>query len=275
MIKLAFTNLAAPNWSLEQVIAAARRYGYDGVELRLLDGEVIGADLPRDERARVRRLFNEAGLPIVAVDTSIRLASTDDPQATGRDLARFLELAHDWRAPLLRVFGGPWPEGASADQAFARVARLVEQAVPAAERLGVAIALETHDTFSSAKTVAEVLRRVPSPSFGALWDTHHPYRMDESPREVLSVLDDRILLVHVKDARRRDDGWELVLLGEGEVPVKQSVEALQRHGYDGWISVEWEKKWHPEIAEPEVALPQHSALLRAWLARAGAGHREE
>jgi hypothetical protein len=29
--------------------------------------------------------------------------------------------------------------------------------------------------------------------------------------------------------------------------------------------VEWEKKWHPHLAEPEVALPQHIALLKEWM----------
>jgi hypothetical protein len=32
------------------------------------------------------------------------------------------------------------------------------------------------------------------------------------------------------------------------------------------ISVEWEKRWHPEIEEPEVALPQHLSVLNTWLA---------
>jgi hypothetical protein len=29
--------------------------------------------------------------------------------------------------------------------------------------------------------------------------------------------------------------------------------------------VEWEKKWHPEIAEPEVAFPQYMHVLRSYL----------
>jgi hypothetical protein len=37
-------------------------------------------------------------------------------------------------------------------------------------------------------------------------------------------------------------------------------------GYCGWLSVEWEKKWHPDLAEPEVALPQHAEKLRSCLA---------
>ena len=40
---------------------------------------------------------------------------------------------------------------------------------------------------------------------------------------------------------------------------------LAAGGYPHWISVEWEKRWHPEIGEPEVALPQHLDLLTEWL----------
>ena len=40
---------------------------------------------------------------------------------------------------------------------------------------------------------------------------------------------------------------------------------LAAGGYPHWISVEWEKRWHPEIEAPEVALPQHLDLLATWL----------
>jgi fatty-acyl-CoA synthase len=40
---------------------------------------------------------------------------------------------------------------------------------------------------------------------------------------------------------------------------------LTAGGYPHWISVEWEKRWHPEIEDPEVALPQHLDLLTGWL----------
>ncbi len=68
----------------------------------------------------------------------------------------------------------------------------------------------------------------------------------------------RLAHVQVKDPRRTP------LLGEGEVPVRTILELLRRHGYR-WVAVEWEKKWHPEIPEPEVALPQHGAVPGPWL----------
>ena len=56
-----------------------------------------------------------------------------------------------------------------------------------------------------------------------------------------------------------------MLLGDGEVPVRDMLALLSGGGYQGWVSVEWEKRWHPEIAAPEVALPQHLAMLGGWL----------
>src|SRR5947208_3572803 len=107
-MKLAFTTLACPGWSLEQAVAAARQYGYEGLELRLLDGELVRSDLDIDTRRRVRELCTDAGLPIVCVDTSVKVAQPD-PAARAeqiRDGLAFLELAAGWDAPLIRVFGG-------------------------------------------------------------------------------------------------------------------------------------------------------------------------
>lgn len=247
-VKLAFSTLACPRWSVEEVAAAAKQYGYEGVEIRLIDGRVVDPSLPRGHRGRVRKTFSAADIPIVALDTSVKAAA--DPSVT--ELVGMLELASEWGAPIVRVFGG----GASTDSAR----RFLGEVAAKAQDLGVTIALETHDEFSSAEVVAEVLRNTP-PSVGALWDVAHTYRAGEDAGTVLGLLDGRIAHVHVKDARR--DG-SLTLLGDGEVPVRDSLEALASAGYDGWISVEWEKHWHPELPEPEVALPQFAAVLRSW-----------
>jgi sugar phosphate isomerase/epimerase len=263
--RIAFSTLAFPDASLATATALGRSWGYEGVELRLVDGELIDPSMSAGSRAAVKQTVAAAGLPIAAVDSSVRL--TDDEP--GAELRQFLELASDWEAPLVRVFGGALPDGEPDRQAtLVRAAQVLEASVPTAERLGVAIGVETHDSFSASSVVAELLAMVPSGAVGAVWDSHHPYRMGQQPAEVWSDLGGRTLLAQVKDARRdaeRADGWQLVLLGEGEVPVREMLELLERGGYEGWVSVEWEKRWHPEIEEPEVALPQHLQVLRTWL----------
>jgi sugar phosphate isomerase/epimerase len=266
--RIAFSTLAFPDATLASAASLGRSWGYSGIELRLIDGELIDPAMPAADRIQVKRTVTASGLPVVAVDSSIRLTD-DDP---GPELARFLKLASDWEAPLVRVFGGALAARQTDRQKQLRAAaRVLESSVPLAERLGVAIGVETHDAFSASSVVAELLAlidpaAVASGAVGAVWDSHHPHRMGETPAEVYANLGSRILLAQVKDARRKADrDWQLVLLGEGEVPVRDMLERLAAGGYPHWISVEWEKRWHPEIEEPEVALPQHLDLLTKWL----------
>jgi len=258
--RIAFSTLAFPDATLAAAVSLGRRWGYAGIELRLIDGELIDPSMPASRRAQVRRTL--AGLPVVAVDSSIRVTG-DHP---GPELRRFLELASDWEAPLVRVFGGALEPPPLRQQRLRAAARILEDAVPLAARLGVAIGVETHDDFSASSAVAELLALVPAGQVGAVWDSHHPHRMGETPAEVHANLGPRVLLAQVKDARRTADGdWRLVLLGAGEVPVAEMLGLLLAAGYPHWISVEWEKRWHPEIEDPEVALPQHLDLLTRWL----------
>lgn len=268
-MKLAFSTLACPDWTFEQGIEAAQRYGYAGLELRLLDGEIISSALTREQRQRVRALAQQANLPIIGLDTSLRVAQTDaDMRAQQiREGVALLELAHDLEAPFIRVFAGP-PGGIYEEEAIAGALATLEPLAQRGQQLGVAIALETHDAFSSSAAVAQVLNHIQDPLVGALWDFLHPYRVGETAQETAQHLGGRLLHVHVKDGQRPQEKyqeWKLTLLGEGDVPTLSMLAALQATGYQGWLSVEWEKKWHPELAEPEVALPQHIAQLREYL----------
>jgi sugar phosphate isomerase/epimerase len=272
-MKLAFTTLACPGWTLEQALDAAQRYGYEGIELRLLDGELLTPDLGADQRMRVLGACRSAGLPICCLDTSVRLAQPvrADRAAQVHDGIAFLELAAMWGAPCIRVFGGP-PAGVGDDEAIEAATECLRPLAERGAELGVAVALETHDAFAAGASVARVLDQVPGPGAGALWDILHPNRVGEPVERTLELIGARLLHVHIKDGHRPPDGgpnWPLALLGEGDVPTASILRAMRGAGYDGWISVEWEKKWHPQIAEPEVALPQHADKLREYLAAMG------
>lgn len=264
-MRFAFSNLACPNWDMTRVAEEARRLGYDAVELRLLGGEVIDPVRDRQAVADAVATIRRRGIEICAFDTSCRFNHADSAARARQveDLGHWIHLAEALGVPLLRVFGGPDAPGTAVEEANAWVAQALAAAAPEAERAGVTIALETHDGFASASRVADVLRRVPSPAVAALWDSHHPYRTGETVEEVMALLGPRLAHVHVKDAHRAGpEAWDLTLLGEGEVPVAEQLRILVRHGYAGYVSVEWEKKWHPELPEPEVALPQHIERLR-------------
>src|ERR1035438_6400664 len=152
--RIAFSTLAFPDATLASAASLGRRWGYAGIELRLIDGELIDPSMPAADRIRVKRVLASAGLPVVAVDSSIRLTD-EDP---GPGLRRFLELASDWESPLVRVFGGALAAGEPLrGEQLRAAARVLQSAAPLARRLGVAIGVETHDSFSASSAVAELL----------------------------------------------------------------------------------------------------------------------
>jgi sugar phosphate isomerase/epimerase len=75
--------------------------------------------------------------------------------------------------------------------------------------------------------------------------------------------------VHLKDSVPAGADRRYVLTGAGEVPVGRQIAALAKSGYRGVYSFEWEKRWHPEIEEPEVAFPQFADFATRFLREAG------
>src|SRR5436309_3360161 len=75
--------------------------------------------------------------------------------------------------------------------------------------------------------------------------------------------------MHLKDPKPEGNDHRYVLTGTGVVPVKEQVRVLATNGYKGFYCYEWEKKWHPEIEEPEVAFPHYVKVMTQYLDEAG------
>lgn len=265
-MKLAFSTLGCPEWDLDQILLAAREGGYNGIEWRGYQAEM---ELPRAsiftpaERADTRQRFRDAGLECACLSSSIRLAEPT-PERRERERAalwEYAELARFLDCHLVRVFGGNLPSGVERAAALPEMGAFLRELGEIAAHHGITVVLETHDAFSTGAQVAELMREADHPAVGALWDLHHPYREGEPPETTVQLLAPYLRHTHVKDSR----GGRYCLMGEGDVPLGSMLGLLREHGYDGWISLEWEKRWHPEIVPPEEAFPQYARKLRELL----------
>ena len=127
---------------------------------------------------------------------------------------------------------------------------------------GVTALLETHDAFSTSTSILDLFSRGVSQNLGVLWDTLHTHRHGETAAHTWAQLGPRIKLVHLKDsAKSSAAGFDLVLTGEGTAPIPSFLEVLKNANYNGYVDFEWEKAWHPEIEEPEVAIPHFARYM--------------
>lgn len=262
-MKLCFSTLGCPAWTLPRVIDAAGRLGYDGIELRFLEGddalwarpELVGAGL-RDTRARLA----DAGLAIPCVDSrsffhhrgaAARRAAVDEA-------SRVVEVAAALGAPGIRVFGDRVQAGADLESTRGFIIEALAELRDRSRPAGVEIWLETHGDFAPGAATREVLDRV-GDGVGAIWDPANAFsEFGEAPEDGARALGLTVRHVHLKDVKRPSPPafpWTPVLPGEGEFPGERVLSLLRSTGYTGSVSFEWEKRWHPEIAEPEVALP--------------------
>lgn len=268
---LAFTTLGCPQWTLREITAHAAAMGYAGIDWRGLLGVMDIYRLPEftTDLPATRRLFADHGVAFAGMYASARLATVEPAarQAQLDDARRNLDLAAAVGAPLVRVFGGRVPDGHTAESVFPYVVDGLRQLAEEADPLGVTVALETHDDWTASKLGRRVMEAVDHPRARLLWDMHHTYRAGgETPDASLALIGSYVARVHVKDSRLNPDGgFTYCLLGEGDVPLQRGLDRLRAQGYQGYVTLEWEKQWHPEIEPPEVAFPQYAEGLRAWL----------
>ena len=268
-MKLAFTTLACPDWPLEEIVRRASGWGYDGVDFRGLLDEVDVTRRPEftTDLVHTKRLLANHGLRVSCISTSARYAvlEPEERQDQFDETVRNLDLAAALDAPLLRVFAGEMQEGETVDSVFSLVVDGLRRMGEEAAERDVTLGVETHDDWTASALMARLMTEVDHPHVGVVWDLHHPYRMTgESPQETLGLLGPYVVNVHVKDSVPADGGYEYVLVGEGDVPLHEMLARLEEDGYDGYATLEWEKRWHPELAGPEVALPHYVQTMREW-----------
>jgi sugar phosphate isomerase/epimerase len=125
---------------------------------------------------------------------------------------------------------------------------------------GVKFGLEVHPTEIAYDiiTMERALDAVDQhPAFGVNFDPSHLIHQFVDPVEFIHAFPDRIYHVHVKDSKVRltgrnsilsshldfgdpRRGWDFVSPGHGDVKLDPIVRALNRIGYEGPLSIEWE-----------------------------------
>jgi sugar phosphate isomerase/epimerase len=124
----------------------------------------------------------------------------------------------------------------------------------------------------------QVLEKAGRDDVACCWDIKHTYWVaQEVPELTWARLSRWVRNTHWKDVHRHaanpcpgDEriagmiGFHGVLcpVGEGIAPLVDAVQLMARDGYSGWYTLEWEKAWHPYIAEPEISFPGFVAYMR-------------
>ncbi|HEU5183323.1 MAG TPA: sugar phosphate isomerase/epimerase family protein [Gemmatimonadaceae bacterium] len=274
-LPLGFSTLGCPQWSWSQILDFATRHGFPALELRGLQDKIDITQHPElapSRRADVKRQLDDRGLSVVCLGASARMHETDAATRAAQldEAQRYIGLAHALGTPYVRVFGDRYVNGEPREATRERIAKTMRELGERARDEGVTLIIESHGDFTDSPSLLEILQRADSPAVALLWDAHHTFvAAHEAPDDTVRQLGRWIRHTHLKDSIAVGTERRYVLTGTGGVPIRRQIEALANAGYRGSYSFEWEKRWHPEIEEPELAIRQYAEVAGQYLRGAG------
>lgn len=253
-MKICFTSLGCPDWTVEEVARRAAQMGAYGVELRAKAPDLhVSADTPASRVREIRRLFADAGVRIVGITGYTTFAGADPAtrHANEAQLVRNLALCAELGADYVRTFIGESEDAEG--EVCRRAGESLRRAVETAAGIPAAALIETHDFAATGRVARRILdcAACPPERLGAIWDISHPPKGGEAPEETFRHLGPFVQAVHVKDeCEQRLENGEIqqCFPGLGIMPLRRCLEVLRAGGYGGYYVVEWERAFNMNLA---------------------------
>ena len=262
-LRWCFSSLGCPEYSLREIIGLAEARGIELVELRCVSGET---DIPQVAKVEDWLTGKHSGslsldeVAITALNSSARVSKPFDE--CYRELEAFAPLMSHFEVPHLRVFDGDLDMRHNPEEAW--------HWLDAWERMrkrrkwSFSLLVETHDSLLTADEVARFFYQGHE-HVGLLWDSHHTWRKKNlCPLESWSELRPWIRHVHIKDSLPIPGStlpYSYVCPGNGDFPLWELIQTLENDSFDGPVSLEWERRWHPSLPPLELALDRLSQFI--------------
>jgi sugar phosphate isomerase/epimerase len=285
--------MGTPAMTVPQALHLFSDLGLDAAEIVWQDDylSAIPEAASDDDLREVRSLATDLGLEISCLTPYMTAINSLDEAERARDMARFercIQAAEILSCPNIRVYGGRYlPGDEGREEKWARLVESLQILGPRAAQSGVTLCVENHFntmTVTAADTAA-LMRAVDAPGVGVLYDqVNLAFTHNEPYEQAIPLQRPWIRYVHVKDLVfinpdlpfNAADVARVVpeertvrsrVVGEGIMDWPAILADLRAGGYDGYLSMEYEYRWHPQdLPPPEEGFRRGAEYLRSVLA---------
>ena len=267
-MKIAFSTLGCPEWSWEDIYSMAKDTGFDGIELRGVEGEIRSYEAKpflANEIDATQRKLEALHLEIPCISSSCCIKNESFFQKTKTDGLASIDLASRLGTPYVRILGDLEPfETLPVDEAY--VVQAITGLSDYAEGKNVTLLIETNGVYADSAILRAMMQKVDRANVAVLWDIHHPARYKgEAPSATYLRLKPWIRYVHVKDSIQNDTGIQYKMTGEGDIPVREVLDLLLEEKFEGYVSLEWVKRWSKDIEDAAIVFPHFAHFMKKYL----------
>ena len=246
-MRLSFSTRGWNNLNWEELMNCACEMKFSGIEvynaLKTPEYTQTSGPLNRYTLNATYRAMREKKLCIPCFDSSNDIS--EDSEEMLSEVKALLKLASDMRCPYICVF--------ASNNKPETIRRNLTTLIGKAQEHNVTILIKTSGVYADTSLLRSLMDDFACDEIAALWDVHHPYRdKGESPAQTITNLGAYVKHVHLRDSQDADT---YDIIGEGNFPVKEVMDALSSIDYDGYISLEWKPMWMEDLTDRDVIFP--------------------
>lgn len=266
-MKLAFSTVGCPDWSFEEIFVSAKDLGYSAIEIRGIEHEIYAPHLKIFSESRaeatMQKLKNASvAISMLASNTIIGLPQI--AESGQKEAFEYIDLAHRADVSFVRVLisARPDPDDIDINTAVSVYSEICEYA----ENKGVTPLIETNGVLANSKTLRNFINKISSANKGVLWDINHPYRFfNETAQETFNNIGEYVKYMHIKDSIL--DAGKIVykMTGHGDLPILEVLKLMKGINYNGYLSLEWTKRWLPNLEEPGIVFSHYANYMQTLL----------
>ena len=258
-MKLCFSTLGCHDMEFDSILTLAKNNYVTALEIRGINGELSNSKivefLDENVESTISKFKTNDINPLI-LSTSCKFHKDENRTMMITKSIEEMKIAKKLGFHAIRVFGDKIEDEHTVD----KVADALNEITKYASEIGVKVYLEVHGDFNTVDVLERVINKIEKKdSFALIWDIYHTHsKYGKNWKEFYLKMKPYIEHVHIKDSIGKD----LCLPGKGELEIIPIIKELLDNNYNGYFSLEWERKWLPELDELHVALDYFIKLLK-------------
>ncbi len=222
---------------METIIRILAEARFEAVELRTGHKHGVEPSIGQQERARVRRLFEQSKIRLVSYGTTCRFQSPDPAERRQQvDIAKqFVDLAHDTGALGIKIQPMGFPEGVPKETTIQNFGASLRELGDYGAGRQVEIWMEVHGRGTSDPPVAAaIVKAAGHKNVGVCWNSNDTDVTNGSVKASFELLKPWIRSVHINE------------LADDRYPWRELFTLLREAKYDRYTFAEVKESKEPE-----------------------------
>ena len=244
------------NSNLNELVSIAKSLGIEGIEIHNAKSFQEHAPFSDENVLRTLRFLNENNVAISCIDATSNLADPAKKDEAVKEIKELIELAKNLRCEYIRIHAMHVAE-LSNEEEDELIKSIISETLDFAIKNNIILLLETMGIFADTLRIKKMLDSFADDNLAAVWDFHHTYQFGhESVNDTIKNFGAYVKHVHVKDSKIENGKVNYVLLGEGDLPIKDVFAALRSINYEGYLSLEMRPQWIDSVLGADIVFPQ-------------------